>query len=259
MLARKARAAWDGAVDVWEDFQEAGKDYSRDEVHGPALLKAIGPLRGRRVLDLGCGQGRFTRELARGGASVLGVDWSRRMIDAAVRHERADPVGLEFRREDARTVGRSRPPGSFDLVVSCMAFMDMPALPRVLGRVRALLRPEGRLVFSISHPMNSAAVRWERPGGADPGAMLVDRYFDERPGRLHWRMARLTRPFRTVYWHRTLESWFGLLNRAGFEVEGLWEPRATPRQVRELPLLRGASKFPFYLVLRCRRRPSPRR
>ncbi len=250
--AVEARSLWDAAIDSWEDFEEGGKDFSRDRVHGPALLRAIGRVRGLRVLDLGCGQGRFTRSLARRGARVTGIDWSTKMIETARRHEQADPLGIQYYVADARNVGTSWSPGSFDAVVSCMALMDMPDLPRVLDRTRRLLGTHGRFVFSISHPLNTAAIGWERATGSDRGAMLVDRYFEERPGRLEWRMRRLKNPFTTVFWHRTLETWFHELRRAGFAVDGLWEPRATLEQKRRFPALVGSAKVPFYLVLSCR-------
>lgn len=251
--ADRARAAWDGAIDVWDDFQEAGKDFARDRVHGPALLRAVGPLRSQRVLDVGCGQGRFTRLLARRGGKVVGVDWSEKMIEAAVRHEREDPQGIEYRILDARKLGTAWPPGSFDVAVACMAFMDMPDLPRVLRGVRSVLRPGGRLVASVSHPLNTSEVDEERPPGAPFRGVRVDRYFDERVGVTRWTMKRLTRPFDSLFWHRSLEGWFRLLKEGGFEIVDLTEPHATTRDVRRNPLLERTRRIPFFLVLSCRR------
>lgn len=254
--ASAARTGWDQAIDVWDDFQESGKDFSRDRVHGRALLDAIGPVRGVRVLDLGCGQGRFTRRLAARGARVTGIDWSERMIEAALRHEAAAPLGIEYYRLDARRLGARWPPGTFGMVVACMSLMDMPDLPRVLRGAHELLRRDGRLVFSISHPVNSASVRWERsPDGTLTGA-VVDRYFEERVGTTRWDMQRLNRPFETVYWHHPLEAWYRMLHRAGFEVTDLREPRATALDARRNPLLAGTRRIPFFLVLECRRAPT---
>ena len=250
-----ARKAWDDAIDVWEDFQETGKDFARDRVHGPALLRSLGAVRGLRVLDVGCGQGRFTRRLAQLGARVTGIDWSRAMIEAARRHERQAPLGIEYRRMDAQNASRAWPPATFDRVVACMSLMDMPNAPAVVRGAHRLLRPGGRFVFSVSHPLNTAAIQWERPeaGVMHRGAMIVDRYFEEGPRVTEWAMKRLKRPFATPYWHRTFESWFSLLRSSGFEVDSLAEPSATEAEAKANPLLAGTRRVPFFLVVSCRR------
>lgn len=249
----RARVAWDCATDVWEDFQESGKDFARDRVHGPALLKAVGPLRGKRVLDLGCGQGRFTRLLARRGGKVCGIDWSERMINAARQHEAEAPLGIEYRVLDARRIPSIWKAGSFDVVVACMSLMDMPDLRRVLRGVRTILRPGGRLVLSISHPLNTSEVGDETPRPVTSAGVVVDRYFERRVGVTRWEMRRLSRPFRTLYWHRPLEDWFRLLSDAGFEILNLTEPHPTAAAVRQQPGLERCRRVPFFLVLSCRR------
>jgi SAM-dependent methyltransferase len=175
------------------------------------------------------------------------------MIDAARRREALEPLGIDYRLQDAATVGRLWRPGSFDLVVSCMSFMDMPELPKVLRAAQGLLGRRGRLVFSVSHPFNTSEVEEDRPGGSRRRGLPVDRYFDERAGVTRWRMKRLKRPFDTPYWHRPLEAWFEVLGRTGFVIEQLSEPRASPRQVRAHPKLSRTRRFPFFLVLGCRK------
>lgn len=249
----RARTVWDRAAPIWEQFQETGLDYSRDLVHGPGLLRAIGRVKGLRVLDVGCGQGRFTRRLAAAGALVTAIDWSGPMIELARAREAARPLGIDYQVRDARTIGPELLGGRFDLAVGCMSFMDMPDLPKVLRSIRRVLRPGGRLVFSVVHPLNSASAGRARPKARDQGGMIVDRYFDRRVETTRWRMARLPAPFDTLTWHRSLEDWFRLLQASGFTVEGLSEPHATEAQARRVPLLRATRRFPFFLVVGCRR------
>jgi len=73
----RVRLAWEDAADSWEDFVESGKDWYRHGLHGPALMRACGDVKGLRVLDLGCGQGFFSRTLAKAGAEVCALDLSK--------------------------------------------------------------------------------------------------------------------------------------------------------------------------------------
>ena len=71
-----ARVAWDEGAPVFDEFVRSGEDYYRLQVHGPALLETCEPVHGSRALDLGCGQGYFSRQLAVRGGHVTGVDIS---------------------------------------------------------------------------------------------------------------------------------------------------------------------------------------
>ncbi|MFZ0892469.1 MAG: class I SAM-dependent methyltransferase [Thermoplasmata archaeon] len=178
---------------------EGGKDYSRYLIHGRELLRTIGPVRGRNILDVGCGQGYFSRQLARRGGHVIGIDWSIRMLESARRHEEQHPLGIAYRQLDARRLSSVWKRPRFDLVVGSMSLMDMPDVSKVIRGVFRVLRPEGRLVFSVSHPVNTAAVGWERPRQRPRGAFMIDNYFDEGPAPLRWQMKRLKRPFSTPF------------------------------------------------------------
>jgi SAM-dependent methyltransferase len=253
IASRNARRSWDSAIDSWEDFVEQGKDYARYYIHGRELLRTIGPVRDRIILDVGCGQGFFSRQLARRGGRVTGVDWSIRMLESARQHERERPLGIVYRRLDARRLPTVWKRPRFELVVGSMSLMDMPEVSKVIRGAFQVLRPQGRFVFSISHPMNTAAVGWERPMQRPRGAFMIDHYFDEGPASLRWQMKRLKRPFSTTFWHRTLETWFTLLRRSGFEVIALKEPRANLAAVRKVPFLDSNLRIPFFLIFDCRK------
>jgi len=66
--AQSVRASWDDAADAYAQGQSSGRDYYRYEFFGPAQVALCGDVRGKRLLDVGCGNGYFSREMAHRGA-----------------------------------------------------------------------------------------------------------------------------------------------------------------------------------------------
>lgn len=85
---RLSKSRWDAVASDGDRFVEEGHDYHRHRLHGPGLTRVAGPVRGRDVLDIGCGQGWFSRILAARGAKVTGVDRSASQVKLAERHDR---------------------------------------------------------------------------------------------------------------------------------------------------------------------------
>lgn len=245
----ESRAAWNEGARAWEAFVEGGADFYRHEVHGPALLSACGPVDGLRVLDLGCGQGYFTRKLARAGAAVIGVDLADELVASAREHEAREPVGARYERLGAAEASARWPAGHFDRVTSCMAVQDMAEVPRVLQGAFALLRPGGRMVFSVPHPATDTAYReWDRDLAGRKRALKLDRYFEGGPATCHWNMPRLEYHWRTPCWRYTISEWSDLIADAGFLVARLHEPRPTAEQVRRVPELEDCARMPYFLI-----------
>jgi 2-polyprenyl-3-methyl-5-hydroxy-6-metoxy-1,4-benzoquinol methylase len=246
-------AAWDAAAPAWDDFVETGLDYWRTEVHGLALLAACGDVRSRRVLDLGCGQGWFARQLAMHGADVIGVDFSAAQIANALRHEASHPLGIQYRLLDAAQIDAHWPPASFDLITGCMSLHDSPHTASILSACRQVLAPGGQVAFSIVHPViGGPHTDWERSDDGRKGARRVDRYFETGPYILNWVMTRLTTHWATPQWHRTILDWSVLIAETGFAIVLLDEPRPTPEQVARNPALASATRVPFFLVFTLR-------
>jgi ubiquinone/menaquinone biosynthesis C-methylase UbiE len=254
---KQALLAWDEVAEDWDRFVETGADYHRWKLHGPALLKAVGNVRGLRALDIGCGQGWFSRQLARGGAKVVGIDWSSNMLRHAQDHEQRRPRGIRYVRCDASKIEMHFSSMSFDLVTSCMALMDMPRIDDVMTGVSHILRPGGRFVFSVSHPVNSAPKsHWLHRRIGHHGPWLLDGYFDEGPNDILWKLRGSEQILRAPHWHRTLGGWFRLIKDGGLVVTGAWEPRSTARQARQIPGFEGVHRIPFYLIIESRPVPS---
>ena len=176
----EVRAAWDALAGFWDERVEAGLTWQRRLIQ-PAVERLLELREGERVLEIACGNGDLARRMTELGASVLAVDFSERMLERA----RARGGNVEYRLVDATDEGQLvalGEPGSFDVVVSNMAIMDMESIEPMVSATARLLNPDGRFVFSTLHPaFNSGDVR---PGveldldlnhvaGSDGGALAI--------------------------------------------------------------------------------------
>jgi SAM-dependent methyltransferase len=117
------------------------------------FFRMVGGLEGKRVLDLACGFGFYTRLLKqRGAAHVLGVDISPEMIRLARQQEQAEPLGITYQVGDAVTLP---PLGSFDLVTAVHLLTYATSKEQLLGMCRSIyanLVAGGRFVAYTNNP-----------------------------------------------------------------------------------------------------------
>jgi ubiquinone/menaquinone biosynthesis C-methylase UbiE len=138
---------------------------ARDDYRLRGILEALGPVRGRRILDLGCGKGRFARALQAEGATVVGLDLSAAML--------AEASGLDRVRATARRLPfRDR---CFDGVIAVEAFehFDPRSRGSVLAEARRVLQPAGMLVIVDK---NLASLNARRPWIPSIAVKRIDEY-----------------------------------------------------------------------------------
>jgi ubiquinone biosynthesis O-methyltransferase len=116
-----------------------------ERLEGRLILELVGDVRGRKVLDVGCGDGEFALELARRGAFVTGIDAAAAMIEAAERRAKRQNADIDFQVATAEQL--PFPAEQFDVVtaITILCFVD-DARP-VFHEVARVLMPGGRLVI----------------------------------------------------------------------------------------------------------------
>jgi 2-polyprenyl-3-methyl-5-hydroxy-6-metoxy-1,4-benzoquinol methylase len=233
---------WDAAAESWLDFVRGGKDYYRDELNNPATFRLIGDVRGRRVLDLACGEGYNTRILARKGAKVTGVDFSEKMIELAKKEEPKEKLAINYYAVDAADL-KQFPSNHFDLVTCFMSLQDIKDYQKAICEVARVLRDRGRFIFSIPHPC------FERIVMKGKRISPERRYFGEIEYPIRWEMERLTKPFRTTSFHRTLTDYSNALWRSELFVSRIVEPRPTEEGLLKHPPLREVLVIPQSIII----------
>ncbi len=239
MDAEELKREWAELAPAWIREARDGRNPTREGLLDGAVLEACGEVRGLRVLDCGCGEGRFCRILAgRGARRVLGLDLCPSMIRAAEQLRRGAD---EYRVGDVQDLG-FLPDGSFDLAVSYLNQCDLPDFRANNREVARVLGPGGRFVVANLHPMRSAVGGWQRTADGEKLHVILDRYFDE--GERHWAIMGVE----ITNFHRSLETYVAGFLEAGFAVERLVEPTVAPEQLAAWPELDDELRVPNFIV-----------
>lgn len=227
-----ALAAYELLADGYDAKAETKAENGFNE--HPAMRACVGDVTGLAVLDAGCGPGFLARDLLAAGATrLVALDVSPRMIElaklktggAAECHvsDLAKPLGLD---DD-----------SFDLVVSSLAMDYVRDWSVPLGSFRRILKPDGRLVMSVQHPMGS--YDWFKPPSAF-GVHLCE---------ATWR-GFTDQPVVVPDFYRSFEELINPVIAAGFRIQRLHETRPVPalRALDRRKFERGNS-FPTFMII----------
>lgn len=217
--------------------------------YGPGVgteneFRLLGPVTGKRVLDLGCGGGQSSIAFAKQGAISIGVDFSVEQLAYARRLlESEEGIRVELRHGDLAELAFQRA-DSVDIVFSAFALQYMPDLNRVFRQVHRVLKPNGMLLFSIPHPAlgltNQASTVVKKGAGQltlEPPPVTVARsYFDHSPLEDQYNQAVFTE------YHRTVSDVFMGLVRSSYRVDAMIEPDTADNSLLPRALIVRARK-----------------
>ena len=200
----------------------------------PAMLRLLGDVAGRRVLDAACGPGFYLAELLARGAEVEGCDASARMVELA--RARVGPdVGLRVHSLDDPLDWL--PDATVDVVLCALAYHYLNDRPAFLAECRRVLRPDGSLLISTTHPTTD----WRRLGGS---------YFDVAPVTETWHTG-----WTVTAWRAPLTQLTEEFADAGFVIERLVEPLPEPAMAAEHPKAhRDLTQAPGFVLFALRPR-----
>lgn len=210
------------------------------------LQKLLPDFRGKRVLDLGCGYGWHCKYAAdQGAASVLGTDLSEKMLQRAGQLNPAPQITYQrAAMEDLRFAA-----GSFDVVLSSLAFHYVEAFGPLVERIYRWLTPGGDFVFSVEHPVFTAygSQDWYYNEKGEILHFPVDNYYYEGQREAIFLGEKV------VKYHRTLTTYLDTLLRAGFELCRIVEPQP-PENMMDLPGMKDEMRRPMMLLVSARKK-----
>lgn len=197
------------------------------------------------ILEVGTGEGQVARAMATAGARVVGLDPTRNQIAEAVRRG----GGPTYVRSGAELL--PFPAASFDAVVCCLVFEHIDAVDEALAEVARVLRPGGRFVFCLNHPL------LQTPGSGWIDDQMID------PPEQYWRIgpylveqAVVEEVEKDVYIrfvHRPLSRYINTMADRGLMLERLLEPAPPQGFIERAPEYAEVATIPRLLTLVARR------
>ncbi|WP_129715251.1 bifunctional 2-polyprenyl-6-hydroxyphenol methylase/3-demethylubiquinol 3-O-methyltransferase UbiG [Pedobacter sp. SYP-B3415] len=211
-----------------------------------ALQKMLPGLKGKSVLDLGCGYGWHCIYAAEQGASrVVGIDLSEKMIAVAKSKSKDLPITyIQTAIEDF-----DRESSSFDVVFSSLALHYLPELDTTFKQVWNLLNDGGEFIFSMEHLVFTAREEqdWFKDEHGEVLHWPLDNYQDEGIRKTSFLGHEV------VKYHRTLESILNGLLKTGFNIQAISEPKPPLHMLERDPALVHELRRPIFLMVRSRK------
>lgn len=207
-------------------YQQAKEQLWRSRIETHSLMQLVGTLAGKKVIDVACGEGFFTRKLRRAGAAqVVGIDISERMVELARAQEASAPLGIEYLVEDARATG---PPQDFDLAVSAWLLVyahDRAELGSMCRGLARRLKPGGRFVTLTTNPhLYSFKIPDYRKYGFD--IKVADRVYEGAP--ILWTIHLDDSSFEIENYYLPITAYEEAFRAAGFRDFALHAPVLAP-------------------------------
>lgn len=228
------------------------RDTLRFNLLTPELLNLIGNVRGKRIIDAGCGEGYLSRGLSREGASVIGIDASKTMIREALLQEKSENLGTKFILCDL-TNPIPIEGNSVDLIIANMVFFSVKDIETMVNNLTRYLIPGGQFVFSILHPcFHLSESQWQNihllnRKNSDLTIKLSESYHEEKI---------LERPYidsahKIKVYLRPIDYYLRLFFKNGFTVTDFREPIQRLDEVREGDRYYHAYFLPRFLIVKC--------
>jgi SAM-dependent methyltransferase len=209
------RNAWNQNAQAWISWARKPGHDSYWRFHRDAFLPLVPPP-GRLTLDVGCGEGRVSRDLGRLGHRVIGIDGSPVMAAAADAHpDSGGPVLVG----DAATLPVAD--GAADCVVAFMSLQDVDAMELAIAETGRVLCTGGCLVVAITHQANTAGHFASEVDGQCPPFVIEGSWFERRALADTCERDGLTMTFHSE--HRPLGDYADALARGGFLIERIRE------------------------------------
>ena len=219
------------------------EDSPNNMIEKPIFLEMIGDVKGKKVLDLGCGDAKFGVELLQKGCtSYDGVEGSENMAKEATKSLTGTVGNVHLSPMETWDFQT----GSYDLVVSRLALHYLADLKDIVRKAHKTLANDGRFVFSVQHPVLTSSIK-SAAASSSKADWIVDDYFNIGERVEPWIDKKV------VKYHRTIEEYFQLLKQAGFMIEDIREGTPRVEEFTSESEYKRRLRIPLFLMFACKK------
>lgn len=240
---------WDQHAEVFTMNYDEHGGVHREVLLNPAIFSLIEQTSGVSILDAGCGEGYLSRILAKQGANITAIDYSKKMLEIAKRKTPTE-LSVQFHHGNCEKLDYLKS-STFDMIVSNMVIQDFADYEAAFSEMYRLLKEGGYYIFSILHPcFVTPESGWQRDHEGHKTHWKIDNYFFE--GVYEQQMPADSEE-KIVFYHRTLTSYFKAIQRAGFSVEALVEPKPSQEMLTKYPHFEEDLNVSNFIVFKLRK------
>ena len=218
-------------------------------IENPQIKEMLPELKGKCILDLGCGAGDMDKYFVEQGAKqVLATDISVNMINIANAVNKDEKIEFKvLKMEDLETLNQK-----FDIVYSSLAFHYIEDFNKLLSDIHNLLNPSGMLIFSQESPINTATSK----EGKDKSNkieingkqyQLLHGYCKEGERQVWWNDTFVTK------YHRTYATLVNSLIKNNFEIVEIKDSYASPEAIELCPKYVHQIDKPFFTFIKAKK------
>ena len=243
-IQSKMKSWNDYAKDYDKKVGETG-DLDHRETLNPVILKLIWNIKGKNILDLGCGQGYFSRIMTKQDAVVTGIDLSKDLIKIANQRNQEQELDIKYFISDASNL-KDLEDDNFDIVVSNLAFMDIENIYNTIKECSRVLKTNGKIIFSLVNPIFGIS---ERSKDNDWYYLKLIKY------KTNSTITNENRGynFKTTHYHRPVGYYINLLTNNGFYITNYKEVATKyfkGELIKDKEFFDFLQEFPSFLIIK---------
>lgn len=208
----------------------------------PFTLEQLGDVTGKVILDLGCGEGGYSRELVRRGAVVTGVDCAESAIGYCRDKAAEDQLEITYHVRNSNDLADIADNG-FDIVLASMMLMDCEDFEGTIREIVRVLKPSGRLFASVCHPCFHTSGGIGRMDKGIDRKVVVSNYYHPK----EWEAPLSSGNVKVVWRHRTIEDYVKMFIKCGLTITDLHEPVPTEEQAAVDVGIAWLQKVPIFM------------